>query len=168
MPAASPTPAIHDIRPPLDVFPYPMWMVLTAGAVALVLLALVVAGIVRVARNRRPPGPPPTAREVALRRLKAAEADMAQQEPYAFSIQVSDVLRWYVSAQYRLRATEQTSPEFLAAAAKSPHFTGGDKMLLADFLEHCDLIKFAHVDATLDDGRALLTQAVRFVKGEAE
>ena len=168
MPAASPTPAIRDIRPPLDVFPYPMWMVVTAGAVALVVLALVVAGIVRVARNRRPPGLPPTAREIALRRLKAAEAEMPSQEPYAFSIQVSDVLRWYVSAQYRLRATEQTSPEFLAAAAKSPHFTGGDKILLADFLEHCDLIKFAHVDATLEDGRALLAQAVRFVKGEAE
>ena len=164
MPGASPTPAIHDIRPPLDVFPYPMWMVATAGAVALVVLALVVAGIVRAARNR-PKTPPPTAREIALEKLKEAEADVARKEPYAFSIQVSDILRQYVSAQYHLHATEQTSPEFLAEAAKSPHFTGADKTLLAEFLEHCDLIKFAHVDATVEDSRALLAQAVRFVKG---
>ncbi len=164
MAGASPTPAIHDIRPPLDVFPYPMWMVVTAGAVALVALGLVVAGIVRAARNR-PKAAPPTAREIAMRKLKEAEASLAGKQPYAFSIEVSDILRQYASAQYHLRATEQTSPEFLAEAAKSPHFTGADKALLAEFLDRCDLIKFAHVDATVGDSRALLEQAVRFVKG---
>ena len=164
MAGASPTPSIHDIRPPLDVFPYPMWMVATAGAVALVILGLVVAGIVRAARNR-PKAAPPTAREIALGKLKEAEAGLAEKQPYAFSIEVSDILRQYVSAQYHLHATEQTSPEFLAEAAKSPHFTGADKTLLAQFLDRCDLIKFAHVEATLEDGRALLEQAVRFVQG---
>jgi hypothetical protein len=164
-PGASPTPpAIHDIRPPLDVFPYPMWLVVTAGAVALVALALVVAGIVRAVRNR-PKTAPPTARDVALQRLREAEADITRKAPYAFSIQVSDILRQFVSAQYHLHATEQTSQEFLAEAAKSPHFTGADKTLLADFLERCDLIKFAHVDATEEDSRALLEQAVRYVQG---
>jgi hypothetical protein len=160
--SASPTPAIRDIRPPVDVFPYPMWMVVTAGVVAAALLALLTAFIVRAVRNR-PNAPPPTAREIALRRLKEAEADLERIEPYAFSIRVSDILRQYISAQYRLHATEQTSQEFLAEAAKSPHFTGADKELLADFLERCDLIKFAHVDATSDDSRGLLAQAVRFV-----
>ena len=163
---ASPTPAIHDIRPPLDVFPYPMWMVLTAAAIALVALALAIALIVRFVRSRPKPGPP-TPREIALERLKEAEADLTRKEPYAFSIQVSDILRQYVSAQYRLHATEQTSPEFLADAAKSPHFTAADKRLLAEFLERCDLIKFARVDATTEESKALLEQAVRFVKGGA-
>jgi hypothetical protein len=165
--AASPTPAIHDIRPPLDVFPYPTWMIVTAGVVAVAILALIVTGIVRAAKNR-PKAPPPTAREIALRRLKEAETDLAATEPYAFSIRVSDILRRYVAEQYNLRATEQTSPEFLANAARSPHFTKADKDLLAQFLEHCDLIKFAHVDATAEDSAALLEQAVRFVKGGAE
>ena len=44
-PQASPTPAIRDIRPPLDVFPYPIWMVLTAGRIALLLLALMAASL---------------------------------------------------------------------------------------------------------------------------
>jgi hypothetical protein len=143
-----------------------MWMVVTAGGIALVLLGLVVGLVVRAVRNR-PKTPPPTPREIALKKLVAAEADLDRVQPYAFSIQVSDILRQYISAQYNLHATEQTSPEFLADAAKSPHFTGADKQLLAEFLERCDLIKFAHVDATVDDSRALLEQAVRFVKGAA-
>jgi len=162
---ASPSPPIHDIKPPLDVFPYPMWMILTAGGIALLLLGFILGLIIRAVR-RRPKPAPPTAKEIALKRLKEAEADLTRKAPYEFSIQVSDILRKYVSAQYHLHATEQTSPEFLADAAKSPHFTGADKILLADFLEHCDLIKFARIDATEEDGRALLDQAVRFVKGE--
>jgi hypothetical protein len=162
MSSASPTPAIRDIRPPVDVFPYPMWMVVTAGVAAAALLALLTAFIIRAVRNR-PNAAPPTAREIALRRLREAEADLERIEPYAFSIRVSDILRQYISAQYRLHAPEQTSQEFLAEAARSPHFTGADKELLADFLERCDLIKFAHVDATSDDSRGLLAQAVRFV-----
>jgi len=164
-PQPSAPPAIRDIRPPLDVFPYPTWMVVTAGAIALLLVALMASFIVRAMRNRPKPAPP-TPKEIALKQLKQAAEDVDRKEPYAFSIQVSDILRKYVSAQYRLHATEQTSPEFLADAAKSPHFTGADKRLLADFLEHCDLIKFARIDATQADSRALLEQAVRFVKNE--
>jgi len=166
MPEGSPTPAIHDIRPPLDIFPYPTWMVVTGAAIVLLILGVVATLIIKTMR-KKPPGPPPTPNQIALKKLREAEKDIAGTEPYAFSIRVSDILRQYVTAQYKVRATEQTSPEFLAAAAKSPHFTGADKQLLANFLEHCDLIKFAHVDATAEDSRALLEQAVKFVKGEA-
>jgi len=34
-------------------------------------------------------------------------------------------------------------------------------------LERCDLIKFARVEASVEDSNALLEQAVRFVKGAA-
>lgn len=162
---ASQSPAIKDIRPPLDIFPYPTWMVVAAGAVALVLLAAAVAGIVTMIR-RRPKAPPPTPREIALKKLEEARAGIAISDPYRFSIRVSDILRQYVTAQFKVHATEQTSPEFLAAAARSPHFTGADKRLLAEFLERCDLIKFARMEATVEDSKALLEQAVRFVKGE--
>ena len=167
-PESSPTPAIHDIRPPFDVFPYPRWMVLTAAGVALVVLVLIIAVIVQMIRNRKPSTPPLTPRERALQLLGEAEADISRKDPYAFSIQVSDILRHYVTLQYNVHATEQTSPEFLGAASKSPHFTGADKQLLAEFLERCDLIKFARVNATVEDSKALLEQAVRFVTGGAE
>ena len=143
-----------------------MWMVLTAGGIALAILIVIIALIVRAAK-RRPPPAPPTPQEIALRKLREAEADVTRKEPYDFSIQVSDILRQYVSARYHLHAREQTSPEFLRGRRhRSPHFTGADKTLLGNFLEQCDLIEFARIEATVDESKALLQQAVRFVKGE--
>ena len=37
--------------------------------------------------------------------------------------------------------------------------------LLEDFLNRCDLIKFAKYEATTSDSELLLEEAIRFVKG---
>lgn len=159
-------PEIKDIAPPIDVFPYPMWMVYTAAGVALLLLALVIWGIVHWFRHRAPK-PPPTPREAALAALEQARARTTTLEPYAFSILVSDILRHYISQQYQLHATRQTSPEFLASISDSPKFTAQEKTHLAIFLDKCDLLKFAHMEATQDENEDLLEKASTFVKGGA-
>jgi hypothetical protein len=163
-PEAPPLPDLRDIAPPLDVFPYPTWMVVVAA----ILAALVVIGliwlIVRAVRNRPPPLPP-SARSVALRELQHLRQGVSQADPYTFSVAVSDVLRRYVSAEYRTRATEQTSPEFLAAISHSVKFADAERQQLAEFLEGCDLIKFARIDATSADSERLLESATRFVDG---
>jgi hypothetical protein len=93
------------------------------------------------------------------------EGDFDRIKPYRFSIRVSDVLRRYVTEQFDLPVTKQTSVEFLAALAKASPFSAEEKTLLEDFLSRCDLIKFARYDATSADSRLLLEEAVRFVKG---
>ena len=155
---------IKDIAPPVDVFPYPLWMVLAAAGIALAVLSLIAWLLVSWLRSRPAP-PPPTPRAVALRELEKLRGQVQTSEPYAFSFPVSDVLRTYIGAQYRLHAREQTSPEFLATISNSPKFTDADRSLLAGFLEHCDMIKFARIDATADDSAKLLESAVAFVQG---
>ena len=88
--------------------------------------------------------------------------------PYEFSIRVSDILRRYVTEQYQLPVTRQTSVEFLATLTKTSPFSEDDKSLLTDFLNRCDLIKFARYDATIEDSRLLLEEATRFVEGGKE
>ncbi len=161
---ATPMPSIRDIAPPIDVFPYPMWMVATACGVALLLVLLAVWLIWRWVK-RRPAPPPPTPRQVALRELEEARKRVTEMAPYEFSILVSDVLRRFVTADFGLRATRQTSPEFLAEAAASQNFTEAEKELLGLFLEKSDLIKFARIDASQADSEALLEQAIAFVEG---
>ena len=158
-------PEIKDIAPPVDIFPWPTWMVVCAVVVLVAVLAGIVALIVRAKRNQPKP-PPPTPREIALRELEALRAQVERQPPYDFSIAVSDVLRGYIGAQFRLHAREQTSPEFLAEISRSVKFSGNEKDLLAGFLERCDLIKFARIDATSQDSGELLGSAVAFVQGE--
>ena len=139
-------------------------MVATAALVALLVIAAITWAIVRHLKNRPQP-PPPTPRELALAALERLQSRIAELEPYPFSIEVSDVLRGFVVGEFRVAATRQTSPEFLAAAAASPRFTEGDKSLLAAFLDKVDLIKFARAQASAADSEALLEQARRFVKG---
>ena len=162
--AATPEPLpIRDIAPPVDI-PWPPWLVASVVIGGLLALAGLVALIIWWTK-KWPTQPLPTPRQLALRSLEALRREVQTLDPYAFSIAVSDVLRSYIGAEYRLHAREQTSPEFLAAIADSPQFYDADRRLLADFLEHCDLIKFARIDATAEDSARLLQSAISFVQG---
>ena len=163
---ATPPPAtvIHDIVPPVDVFPYPTWMVVTAISIAALLLGLIVWLAWRY-WPRQPPPPPPTPREIALAALERLRLQVESLIPYAFSIEVSTVLRRYIEDQYSLRALEQTSPEFLAAIARSPRFSEDDRYLLETFLNRCDMIKFARLEADSTVSKGLFDSAIDFVRG---
>jgi hypothetical protein len=154
----------HDIAPPVDYFILKPWMIFCAVAGALLLVGLI-AWLVKWWRRR--PAKILTPRERAIEQLSRIENQIETLPPYEFSIRVSDILRSYVTEQYQLRATRQTSVEFLNALAAASPFSEDEKSLLGDFLNRCDLIKFARYEATTQDSRRLLEEATRFVKGGA-
>jgi hypothetical protein len=152
----------HDIAPPLDYSLIPPWLVFVIAFVALSLLGLIAW---LFAKRRKPPAPPKLPREIALEELEQISREIERMSPYQFSIGVSDILRKYVTQQYGLPATRQTSIEFLTALARASSFSAEEKSLLEDFLNRCDLIKFARYEATTSDSESLLQEAIRFVKG---
>jgi hypothetical protein len=153
---------IHEIAPPVDYSLVPPWVVYAAIALGLAILG-VVAWWIRKRTQR--PKPVRSARDRALEQLERIGDEMDMLTPYQFSIAVSDILRSYVTEQYRLPVTRQTSFELLAMLAKSSPFSAEENSLLEDFLGRCDLIKFARYDATPDDSLRLLEEATQFVKG---
>lgn len=153
----------HEIAPPVDYSFIPAWAIFLASFVALSLIGLIVWWL---KRNPRPPLPPKLPRDIALEELDQINGEIETMNPYQFSIRVSDILRRYVTNQYALPVTRQTSVEFLTALAKSSPFSANEKSLLEDFLNRCDLIKFARYEATSADSRLLMEEATRFVKGE--
>ena len=154
----------HDITPPVDYSLIPPWLVFVIVFVALSLVGLVVW---LLAKRRKPAIPPKLPREIALEELDRISREIEKISPYQFSIRVSDILRKYVTQQYGLPATRQTSIEFLTALATPKAFgvSAEEKSLLEDFLNRCDLIKFARYEATTSDSELLLGEAIRFVKG---
>jgi hypothetical protein len=153
----------HEIAPPMDYSFIPTWLIFVGSFVILSLIGLVVWFF----KRKKPPAlPPKLPREIALQELDAINPEIETMNPYLFSIRVSDILRRYVTNQYALPVTRQTSVEFLSALAKTPSFSPNEKSLLEDFLNRCDLIKFARYEATSADSRLLLEEAMRFVKGE--
>lgn len=154
----------HDITPPVDYSLVPTWLIFVLSIVALTIIGLTLWYAFRFFKRKT--SPPKTARQRALEALDAASNAVERTPPYQFSIRVSDILRQFVMEEFGLPMTRQTSVEFLNAIADAPNFTENDKRLLQDFLDRCDLIKFARYQATSEDSRLLLAEARQFVKGE--
>ena len=152
----------HDIVPPVDYSLVPPWVIFVATFAGLTLLGLVTWLILR---KRQRPQPPRLPRDVALESLEQIRTEIERISPYRFSIRVSDILRRYVTEHHALPVTRQTSVEFLNALTNSSPFSDEETRLLENFLNRCDLIKFARYDATTADSRSLLEEATRFVKG---
>ena len=156
--------ALPDIAPPVNYSLVPPWMIFIASLIVLTIIGLAIWYGRKLFRKEQPT---PSPRERALAALSAIEHDVEKIAPYQFSIRVSDILRHYVVEQFDLPMTRQTSVEFLNAIASAPNFGDEEKTLLADFLNRCDLIKFARYEATTADSRLLLNEARQFVKGGA-
>jgi hypothetical protein len=152
----------HDIAPPVDYSLIPPWLIFLGVFVLLTLIGLLVWFIARALRR---PTPIQSPRDRALARLEQMRPEIEKLNPYRFSIRVSDILRRYVTEQFNLPVTRQTSVEFLAGLSRSSPFSEDEKSLLEDFLNRCDLIKFARYEATASDSQLLLEEAFRFVEG---
>ena len=167
MNAASPPPDIRSIVPPQPFYLSAggFWLVVAGVCLGLALVALWFF----LRRPKQPPaGPTFTPRQIAARRLQELEAQMGTLDARAFGGAVADVLRVYIGAQYGLHPERQTSEEFLSSITGSRTFSVVEHALLREFLESCDLLKFARADATLDGKRRLLVQALEFLEGSAQ
>jgi len=154
----------HDIAPPVDYSLIPSWAIAIAILAGIALVGCAIWWLTN--RYRRSAPPPPLPRDRALAALRNAEPDVERLSPYEFSIRVSDILRGYVSEQFGLPLTRQTSFEFLEQLKNSSTFSDEEKQLLEAFLNRCDMIKFAKYEASREDSRLLLEEAAQFVKGE--
>lgn len=105
------------------------------------------------------PAIPPavTARE----RLREALSLIDQPQPFCFAI--TETLRTYLEAQFGLRATEQTTEEFLESLHQSLALDRKHKSVLEDFLTRCDLVKFAKVEPARVELEDLHQSALRLV-----
>ena len=56
---------------------------------------------------------------------------------------LSNIVRHYIESRFRLMAPERTTEEFLAEMTVTDRLAGVHKELISNFLEHCDMVKFA-------------------------
>jgi hypothetical protein len=160
-PSPSVTEDIRDIRPPFHIPARWLWMAWAAGGFALAAFGY---GLWRW-RRRLPGLRPKLAYELALEKLEAARRLMQPEHARAFSIEVSEVVRNYIEERFATRAAHRTTEEFLhdcAAQTGSP--LAGHRPLLGDFLNHCDLAKFARWVLSVPEMEAMLASAVTFIR----
>ena len=138
---------IHDIehsvlppKPPRTV----LWLSLGGGAAALAILAILFLWWRRRQRPEEVAKRTP-AHELAYAELRElVAADLVEQGLIKeFYHGVSDILRRYLERRFGLHAPERTTEEFLAELATDDTLVPEHKTLLTQFLQHCDLVKFA-------------------------
>jgi len=138
--------------------------VLNWSGIALVALAILL-GLLELKRRLSSPKPELAPHEWAVQELERLEGMGLPEHGQAerFHTLVSDTIRRYLELRFRLRAPRQTTAEFLEAMRQSPNLNADQRTLLRDFLERCDLAKFARAEYSVEECKATAAMARCFV-----
>lgn len=153
---------LRDIKPPLVIPSGWAWVWWVAGAVA---VGALLFWAWRWWQKRRAaialvPVIPPHIR--AKQKLQEALALISQ--PREFCILVSDTIRQYLEERFTFHAPDRTTEEFLHELRETDLLTRDQKDSLGEFLERCDLVKFAKYEPGEPELRDLHQSALRLVE----
>jgi len=153
---------IHDIKPPLAIANGWEWVWWTLDVLMLAGLLYFIWWLWRNERSRVPAAPPVPAHVRARRKLAEALALIGQ--PKSFCTLVSDTIRLYLEERFNFHAPERTTEEFLHELQSTDRLAGEQKEKLGEFLESCDLVKFAKYEPGEPELRGLHAAALRLVE----
>lgn len=153
---------LRDIRPPVDIPSGWAWLAWVGAGVALAALAYVAWKYLQARRRRGVPAPVVPPHVLARQRLQEALSLLGQ--PREFCISVSDTARWYLEQRFNFRAPERTTEEFLHELRATNLLTQAQKTSLGEFLQQCDLVKFARYEPGEAELRQLHGAALRLVE----
>lgn len=151
---------IRDIRGPKAVFPLGLLLELLAGG------AVLAAAGYAVWRRRHRPSRALQYFEIALQRLEELRSLMHPASVREFSSAISDTVRSYIEAGFKVTATHRTTEEFLHDILETENSPlAQHRSLLAEFLRQCDLAKFAGMSLSVASMESLYQSARSFIVG---
>jgi hypothetical protein len=153
---------IRDIRPPVDISSGWEWLWWTLAGLVLAVALFALWKWRQKKRLQVPVEPPVPAHVRAKQKLQEALALIAQPKP--FVIAVSDATRQYLEERFEFRAPERTTEEFLHELKRTDLLSRDQKDSLGDFLQSCDLVKFAKYEPREPELRELHGSAMRLVE----
>ncbi|GAC1477250.1 MAG: hypothetical protein NVS1B6_18890 [Steroidobacteraceae bacterium] len=157
--AAAPAEDILDIRGPRDISP--AWLV---PALLAAVLVLAIVGYAAWRWKRRSPPRTPRPWENALQRLDDVRALLDPSNGREFSVALSDIVRQYIEAVFMVAAPHRTTEEFLRDLLESSNASlAAHSDLLTQFLQQCDMAKFAGMPLSRDSMESLRQCARSFV-----
>ncbi len=160
--AASPATDIRDIKPPVVISSGWGWVWWTLGALAVLAILYFAWRFWQKRRSQITEEPPLPAHIRAKQKLEEALALLSQ--PKEFCVLVSDTIRTYLEERFDFRAPERTTEEFLHELQTTELLMAEQKEKLGEFLESCDLVKFAKYEPGEPELRDLHGSAVRLVE----
>ena len=150
---------IKDIKGPLYYFEINLFLV--SG----VLLLLFIATLIILYKLRKPPLPVRLPHEMALEELETIRGNFLKNSDVKdYYAGVSDCIRRYIERVFRLKAPEMTTEEFLGSLGESTALSSDQKGLLKEFLNVCDLVKFAKYAPAKGEMESVFLAAKKFIE----
>jgi len=147
---------IKDIKGPV-YFPadYFLFIVMLA-VITVVILVFMIRFFLKRKKDRRSEvfsEPVKSAHQIAYEALEALKTKNLPQlgKVKQYYSELSDIARHYLENRFTVRAPEMTTEEFLYSLREANNLTSAHKNLLKQFLNHCDLVKFAKYGPTQDE-----------------
>jgi hypothetical protein len=158
---------IKPIKPPVSLPVDYTWIIYLIGGIAL-LIAVVLFLVKKVFRREEkviPVPPPRPAHVIAYEQLERIKEENLPgrgmiKEYYS---RVSNAARHYLENRFGLRAPERTTEEFLYDMASTDYLTVQQQDLVGEFLNECDLVKFARYGPTENEIDRVYSAAVKLV-----
>ena len=162
---------LRDIKEPLSVNPG----ISTGLVLAFIIIGLIVGGIIlwksylkkNITEKITPLLSPERIAFGELKRIESLgliEKEMVKEYYYLVSL----TLRTYLENRFFLKAPEQTTEEFLESVVSSDNLEGKHISLLKEYLNHCDLVKYAKFDPGKSRSKKLIETTRQFIKETAE
>ncbi|HTL73181.1 MAG TPA: hypothetical protein VL863_07745 [bacterium] len=153
---------IRDIKPPIEISDGMAWLWWLLAALLVCVVAFLLLLWWKKKQANRPLPPPVPAHVRAKQKLAEALALISQPKP--FVIAVSDTARTYLEERFTFRAPERTTEEFLRELSSTDLLAKEQKESLGQFLQSCDLVKFAKYEPGERELHALHDAAVKLVE----
>jgi len=161
---------IKDIIPPVDVpTSFKRLIVWISVGMGLLLLSGVICGLVYKFKKRSriqeqqfvKRTPQEIAYELLERLLK--EDLIAKGLVREYYYRITNILRHYIEDQFGLLAPERTTEEFLTEMAHTNKLDATHKILIQEFLERCDMVKYAKYGPSNFEIKETYDAAKRFI-----
>jgi hypothetical protein len=154
---------IRDIRQPRHVPTDPPWSAAAVGVIVVSTAAFAAWRWVRRSKFRQV-----QPHEIALRYLEEARQLMDPDHAREYCFAVSNIIRDYVEERFHVHAPRLTTEEFLRDLVEvRDTMLKPNRDLLGEFLDHCDLAKFAGWRYSMPDLEAMHASARSFVQHTA-
>jgi hypothetical protein len=162
-PASVPNnPPLRAIKPPVEIPNGWLWVWVAIAAIFLAALAFWLWKRHKESRQRALVVPAVPPHERARQLLQ--EALQHIHEPPVFCVMVSDAIRHYLEERFNFHAPDRTTEEFLHELSATPLLLPDQKESLGEFLQGCDLVKFARYEPREPELHDLHSRAIRLVE----
>lgn len=107
-----------------------------------------------------------TARKKALEALATMEESPPEDTRgcESYYVSLTETVRGFIEENFQIKASRQTTSEFLFAAASHPAFDPKTQQMLHDFLTRADRVKFAEEPATAEQCLEAWRMAKKFIE----